>query len=436
MARSLLRQLEQIRRAATYDDAVVDTHLASVAEPTVSGSLEEDTNVIRTVLKQLKGTDNWFDAPPKYFDPTDTNASGTENKDATLANMANQTLDANTIIVAVSDDNSGSGYTVSGTSDGVLLSPITTNYADPDNRMGLPIFASTANTGSYFDEGGDDNVCRIDVIDTASDTEFVTNDGYIVYAKFHDGADYSGSGETSDAYAKLYANNAVIDMTSVSGTVENIMFVYPVRKRLSDMQEHEWLRTDFISSWEGDIELIEDIQNLWSYTGASNNVDTTTGSWNNTSASYLLQADPSNLKSAVDAINDGVGSRLFSEQNYISSGSTITTALDALDQELADISDSVDAGVAEKYVESVAVAITKNTPHTIPVAIVGGYTPEATAGREGAHMDIYVDGQLLAADTGSNGANADRDYGETSTSQVTFRFDIQTGRNITYMVRQ
>jgi len=51
-------------------------------------------------------------------------------------------------------------------------------------------------------------------------------------------------------------------------------------------------------------------------------------------------------------------------------------------------------------------------------------------------MDIYVDGQLLAADTGSNGANADRDYGETSTSQVTFRFDIQTGRNITYMVRQ
>jgi hypothetical protein len=201
------------------------------------------------------------------------------------------------------------------------------------------------------------------------------------------------------------------------------------------MQEHEWLRTDFISSWEGDVELIEDIQNLWSYTGASNNIDTTTGSWNNTSASYLLQSDPSNLKSAVDAINDGVGSRLFSEENYISDGANITTALDALDQSMADISDQIDAGVGEKFVESVATLITKNTPHTIPAAIVI-YTPENTAGREGKNMDIYVDGQLLAADTGAAGANADRDYGETSGTQVTFRFDIQAGRNITYIVRQ
>jgi len=435
MARSLLRQLEQIRRAATYDDAVADVNLASVAEPTVSGSLEEDTNIIRTVLKQLKGTTNWFDAPSKYFDPTDTDGLDAKNKDATLANIADNTLDANTIIVAVTDDNSGLGYTVSGTSDGVLLSPITTNYADPADRKGLPIFASTTNSGVYYDEGGDDNVCRIDVINTSNDSEFVTNDGHIVYAKFHDGADYSGSGETSDAYAKFYANNAVVDMTSVSGTVENVMFVYPVRKRLSDMQEHEWLRTDFISSWEGDVELIEDIQNLWSYTGASNNIDTTAGSWNNTSASYLLQSDPANLKQAVDAINDGVGDRLFSEENYITDGDNISTALDTLDQAMSDIADDIAAGVGDKYVESVAAPITKNTPHAIPVAI-GTYTPEDTAGREGKNMDIYVDGQLLAADTGAAGANADRDYGETSGTQVTFRFDIQAGRNITYMVRQ
>jgi len=51
-------------------------------------------------------------------------------------------------------------------------------------------------------------------------------------------------------------------------------------------------------------------------------------------------------------------------------------------------------------------------------------------------MDVYVDGQLLAADTGTNGANADRDYAEASASTVTFRFDIQVGRNITYVVRQ
>lgn len=434
MARSLLRQLEQIRRAATYDDAVADVNLAAVAEPTVSGSLEEDTNVIRTLMKQLKGTTNWFDAVPVYFDPTDTDAGNTANKDATLANLAGNTLDSKTIIVAVSDDNSGSGYTVSGTSTGVLLSPVTTNYADPANRLGLPIFASTANTGSYYDEGGDDNVCRLDVINTATDSEFVTNDGHIVYAKFHDGADFGGTGEGTDVYARLYANNTAIDMSSVSGTVENIMFVYPVRKSLSTMQEHEWLRTDFVSSWEGDIELIEDIQNLWSYTGAGNNVDSTTGSWNNTSASYLLQSDPSTLKAALDAINDGVGSRLFSEGNYLTDGSTITSALDTLDQELKDLADNVAAGVGDKYVESVGVAISKNTPHTLPYSI--NYTPESTAGREGKNMDVYVDGQLLAADSGANGANADRDYGETSATQITFRFNIQAGRNITYIVRQ
>ena len=52
-------------------------------------------------------------------------------------------------------------------------------------------------------------------------------------------------------------------------------------------------------------------------------------------------------------------------------------------------------------------------------------------------MDVYVDGQLLAADTTVSGVpQADRDYAETSGSALTFRFDIQVGRNITYVVRQ
>ena len=434
MARSLLRQLEQIRRAALYDDAVVDANTSAVAEPTVSGSLEEDTNVIRTLLKQLKGTTNWYDAPPDYFDPTNTDAISTANKSATLNNISGNTLDAKTIIVAVSDDNSGNGYTVSGTSTGVMLSPVTTNYADAANRLGLPIFASTTNSGAYYDLGGNDNVCRVDIINTSNDGEFITTAGDTVYGKFHDGADFGGTGETSDVYVRLYANNAPIDMSSVSGTVTNIKFVYPVRKRLSDMQEHEWLRTDFISSWEGDIELIEDINNMWGFTGASNNVDSTTGTWTNTSASYLLQSDPSSLKTAIDLINDGVGSRLFAEENYISSGATITAALDALDQEIKDLSDSIASGVGEKYTESVGVAITKNVAHTLPYSIT--YTPEDTAGREGMNMDVFVDGQLLAADTGANGVNADRDYAETSSTSVTFRFGVHVGRNITYVVRQ
>ena len=154
----------------------------------------------------------------------------------------------------------------------------------------------------------------------------------------------------------------------------------------------------------------------------------------NRSISIIVQDFQSLHLHAIDAINDGVGSRLFTENNYISDGLGITAALDALDQELKDVADSVSAGVGEKYVESVGDAIAKNTPHTLPASQT--YTPDATAGREGKNMDVYVDGQLLAADTGTNGANADRDYGETSGTQVTFRFDIQAGRNITYVIRQ
>jgi len=385
-------------------------------------------------MKQIKGTANWYDDPGKYFDPTNTDVNDSENKQLDLVNLKNNTLDANTIIVSVSDDNSGSGYTISGSSTGVLLSPITINYADPVDRRGLPIFASTTNNGLYYDEGGTDNVCRIDVINSESDTEFVTNDGHIVYAKFHDGADFGGTGEGTDVYARLYANNVAITGAAISGAINNIYFIYPVRKRLSDMEEHEWLRTNFVSSWEGDVELIEDIQNLWGYAGATNNLDSTTGTWNNASASYLLQADPSDLKTAIDAINDGVGNRLFSEENYITNGDSITRALDVVDQKLQDLADDITVGVGKKYVESVSSTISKNVAHTLPYSIT--YTPEATGGHEGRNMDIFVDGQLIAADTGSGGANADRDYAETSTTQVTFRFDIQEGRNITYIVRQ
>ena len=102
--------------------------------------------------------------------------------------------------------------------------------------------------------------------------------------------------------------------------------------------------------------------------------------------------------------------------------------------DIVTLANSVDAGIGEKYVESVSSAVTKNTEHSLPNSIT--YTPDDTSGQEGSNMDVYVDGQLLAADTGSNGANADRDYGETSVSGITFRFDVPSGVNLTYFVRE
>jgi hypothetical protein len=426
MARSLLRQLEQIRRAATYDDAVASVNTSAVAEPTVSGSLEQDTNIFRTLLKQLKGTTNWYDDPGKYFDPTNTDGSNTANKQLSLANISGNTLDSKTIILAVSNDNSGSGFTVTTGASGVLMTT-TTRYATTADRTGLPIFASTA--GAYFDEGGADNVARVDIINMATNSEIVDGSGNVIYGKFHDGIDFGATGSGTDVYVRFYANGSVATMSS---GVSSIELVYPYRKRLTDVQEYEWLRTDFVSSWEGDIELIEDVSNLWAFTGATNN-DADAGPWTNTGAGYLLQTDPNDLKTATDLLNTGVGSR--QDGNYITATDTIAESLVDLDTALDVVAGQISAGIGEKYIESVTTLIAKNTAHDIS-AIITSYTPFSDGGREGKNMDVYVDGQLLAADTGAAGANADRDYGETSTTAVTFRFDVQVGRNITYVVRQ
>jgi len=428
--RSLIRQLEQIRRSAIYDDIVADVNTSAVAEPTISGSLEEDLNNLRTLVKDVKGSTNWYDITGTYFDPTSTDVSDTPTKNLNLDNISGNTLDSATIILAVTDNNSGVGYTVSGTSTGVLMG-LSTSYATATDRRGLPIFSST---GSYQDEGKGDTICRIDVVNNDTDASIYNNNGDLIYAKFHDGADSGGTGTGTDVYARFYANNTVCDLSTVSGVdATNISFVYPHRKVMAEMEEYEWLRTDFISSWEGDIELIEDISNLWAFTGASND-DDNPQSWNNVSASYIFSdagaSGPSSLKSALDYLNDGIGDRLYSEGNYITSGESIADSLDKLDQEMADLT----AQSGDKYVEEVSALINKNVAYTLPGSI--SYTPDGTAGREGSNLDIYVGGQLLAASTGVNGANSDRDYNETSATTVTFMFNIQSGRNVTYVVRQ
>ena len=431
MARSLLRQLEQIRRAATYDDAVASVNTASVAEPTVSGSLEEDTNVIRSLMKQFKGTTDWYTDPGMMFDPKTTNSGGSDLVSFNMENIKGHSLRNKSVIIAVTEDNSGVGFTVSDTSTGTLAT-ITTRYAGEGgwtDRTGLPIYASTANAGEYYDEGGSANVCRVDVLDMSNDQEIEGSHGTI-YAMMHDAADFGGTGTGTDVYFRFYDDGGVATPSGLA--VTSVKFVYPQRKRMTDVEEWEWLRTDFISSWEGDVELVEDISNLWSFTGATDG-DSDAGPFTNETGNYPLASGPSDLKSAIDLLNNEIDDMTFTEDNYISDGDTVADALDKLDQQIKDNADNIASSSAAKYVESLASQADANTVHDLPAGVT--YTPDDTAGAEGKNMDVYVGGQLLAADTGLNGADADRDYGETTTSGITFRFDVQTGRNVTYLVR-
>jgi hypothetical protein len=437
--RSLLTQLEQIFKTETYDDEIADVNTQAVAEPsstTASGSpdsvLEHDLNVLRTLIRQVKfgttsGT-NWYDSLGNYFDPTDTDSGDSENKEFSMTAIKNKTLDANVMILAVDDSNSGNGFTITAGDDGFLFTS-TTDYATPENRTGLPIFKSTTNSGSYWDEGGLDRVVGIDIINMDTGAEFYDASGNVVFGKFHDAADHSGTGTGTDVYVKFYTSEG--EYTTTSGDPTSVMIVYPLRKVLSDVEEYEWNRTTFVSSWEGDAAIVEDISNLWSYTGATNNA--TSPSWTSISGSPMVDSSHLNLWSAIEALNDDFGDRTWTTVGgYLSDGESITDSLDALDIALYDLSQNTTANIPEIYIEAVASDISKGTAHDTPVA----YTPDNTTGREGKNMDVFLDGQLLAPSTGVNGANYDRDYAETSTTQITFHFDVYEGSNITYKVRQ
>jgi hypothetical protein len=499
--RSLLRQYEQIRRSATYDDDIYDVNNPTVA---VSGTnaLEHDMNVMRTLFRQVgfgltaSGT-NWYDSLGNYFDPTDTDAGDTENKEMSLSNISGNTLDAHTIIMPISEDNSEAGFDIQAGATGFLFDT-TLRYATPDNREGLPIFYSTSNSGSYWDEGKALEIVGIDVLDASTGALFTNTAGDVVYAKFHDGYNttgYSsptgsgvaivfdegytpptgsgielqfglGEGDGVDTYVRFYTENG--GYTTVSGDPSNVTIVHPYRKIIKDVDEWEWARNNFVSSWGGGSEEVDDIVNLWSYTGASDGVSAP--SWTNTTSSYVLSASGTlDLTSAIDAINTQIGSRLYLGAppyeppagdgvdfvfggsytpppggnldleyspggTFVNNGESIATSLDSLDQNLYSLSQSLDDGVVEKYVEVVSNDIDAGTYHSLPYGIT--YTPDWTAGIYGNNMDVFVNGQLLTASTGAYGVNDDGDYSETTASGITLHMFVGQYSNITYKVRQ
>jgi hypothetical protein len=434
--RSLLTQYEQIYRTVTYDDNIDNVNTQSVSEPsssTVSGTsdsvLEHDMNVLRTILKQIKGTDDWFSDIPKYFDPTNTDSSDSENKQLSLTSIKNNTLDSKTIILAILEDNSGNGISLNVGDSGFLYSS-TLKYSVYDDRRGLPIYSSTTNSGTYFDEGNLDRVVGIDLLDVSTGAEFKSSEGNIVFARFHDGSDFSGSGDGTDVYVKFYTDEG--PYTTTSGDPSSIMMVYPYRKILSEMSEHEWLRTDFVSSWEGDSAVVDDISNIWSYTGSSNNEYDPL--WEVISGYPIVDSSIKNLKDAIDVINSEIGNHIYTEQNYISNGDSISSALNSFDIAFSELAGNLSDGVGDKYVVIVTDDLPKNTDYQLPVGLT--YTPDYTGGKVGSNMDVFLDGQLLSASTGINGFNKDKDYAETSPTHIAFHFDINKYSNITFVIRK
>jgi hypothetical protein len=449
--RSLLSQLEQIAGSYQYTDILAGLNTGAVSEPadsTVSGSLEYDLNILRAHLRQVKDWDSdWFSAIPTYTLAVDgTTVSGSLKELSTASHGVGNVLDAKSIIIPIEYPSGGGSVAVSPTNSGILIST-STQYATAADRRGLPIYSSA--TGTYYDEGGDDRVVRVDILDASNDQEFVGSNGELVFGRLWDGLDApTGSGTGTDVFVHFYTVSGTY--TWDAGDPSAIKIVYPQRKILSEMEEWDWLRTDFVSSWEGDVELVEDISNLWSFTGSSDGE--TSPVWTNTTAYYLLDGNPSDLEAAINDINDGVGNRDYTDGLVLTDDQTITASLDALNVAIGDrdgesLTSSIDAldmalwdlettvsgiSAANKYVYTITGGpIAAETSIQLPYSL--SYTPNSSDQQPGLYMDIYVDGQLLAADYATNG---DNDYEETDATHWTPHFLIRNNANITYVIRE
>ena len=432
--RSLLTQYEQIRRSTLYNDTIPDVNTSDVAEPatpTVSGTstsvLGYDLNVLRTLIKQIKGTSNWYDDVPSYFNPSNTDATNIETGTASLEDISGNTLDSKTIITAVTDDNSGAGFIIAYGDAGFLFN-VSTKYSTIDDRRGIQIYQSATNSGTYYDEGGEDVVVRVDLINLDTGTEFKDLNGDIIFARFHDGIDFSGSGDGVDAYIKFYTESA--PYTTVSGDPTSVMLIFPVRRVMSELEEYKWPRTAFVSSWKDSNVFIDHISDLWSFTGSSDNEITPT--WSISGSSMISGSDDS-LWEAINSINTEFGSLEFTESNYISSGQSITNMLDSFDMVLYDVVQETARVTAEKYVQTLVSGISSGAAYQLPNGL--SYTPNSNIGRQGSNMDIYLDGWLLSANTGVSGINSDRDYAEIDTTHIAFNFEVFQDSDITYVIR-
>ena len=427
MARSLLSQLEQIAGSLNYNDLMVDIHSGAAAEPadsTISGSLEYDINLLRSHVREVKDlTADWYAGLPTYAAAYDgSTISGSLKALASPTHGTGNVLDAKSIILPVEYPSGGTSVAISTTDSGTLMA-VSTQYAVDADRRGLPIYYSA--TGTYYDEGGEDRVVRVDLLDASNDQEFVGSNGEVVFGRLWDGLDTpTGSGTGTDVFVHFYTVSGTY--TWDAGDPSDIKIIYPQRKVLSEMEEWDWLRTDFVSSWEGDVELVEDISNLWSFTGAGDGE--TSPTWDNTTSCYALQNNPGDLEGGINDINDAIGDRQYTEENYITDCESITSSLDALDIKMATISGAITGH--EKYVWTNTVApITAGTPIDLPYSLT--YTPFASDEQPGRYMDIYVDGQLIVADYSTLGNN---DYSEDDSDTWTPHFTIRKGSNITYVI--
>lgn len=109
----------------------------------------------------------------------------------------------------------------------------------------------------------------------------------------------------------------------------------------------------------------------------------------------------------------------YSSTTYVVQGSSLETAIGALDAAVAGVSTT-------KAVTRLSNAVASGSAITIP----GGYT-YTLSNPGGSNMDVYLNGQLMQANTGTEL----RDYLEDTTSTIKFTFAVNKNSYVAFLIR-
>lgn len=373
-------------------------------------TLEDDLNYARTDRAAIKGV-AFSAAIPTYQRPT---AVGS-NVPANLSNIAGKTTDAKALVV----NRKYSGATVAATNTFITITDTgNMKHADATNRTGIPIVdgADAAALEATY----------VEIINPATETALEVlgggDAGKRIFGRTRAGSATSPNAVEVEfrAVAKGALLSSSVAYTWEAGQPTTIDLYYGYRERLDNLSDTA-LRTVLTNGIVGDADAAQDITDVRTVIGISDNVTSLAGLLTNTSNYFVFSNLPDGTPSVVEAfntINAQIGNRDYTG-SVLTDGQTITASLQAL-------ANAISGSSVVRTVERVASDINAGSAHTIPGA--QSYTTDS--GNNGQNMWVFVRGLLMDPGplTGGN------DYAETSGTSITFYQRVRAGDHINYMI--
>lgn len=382
--KSLIDTSRQIRSTGLFDDNFLNVNLQSVAEGQTF--LQEDLNVLRTLIKNITGETNWYDAPSVPL--ADVNVM--------YEKLLIQPVQVSSVVIT--DGIGATGVTgiaanQSGSSEGFLYDSSVTKTLTTKAWVILR-----------------DSATKDGILDSQERELFGI-------------ATFNGiDGGTIDGVTNILSIETYVDVNGTatpavwSGTVDCIV---AQRTKLINVNEDFAMTNaafggDMNSAEIGTRDYIDYLNNQSANIfGFIANEDITT-TLNKISPKLAFTYNLSDNLSDQTGITSNTYTNSYSSVNYVNNGDTFITAIGTIDAKLKTLSDGLGAVTPDNQVFVVSAGIAEGSPVTLPNTKTYDNTDINS-------MDVIFNGSVLTSD-GQAGTVAD--YATTSSSTITFHFDL------------